>query len=153
MPEVGQDMGNAERIVDKITSVAALVGFTFSLATDLRLISSPPRTTPPTVEVGWDPCMMWEQIPFIVKLAILYWLGLLLTLIVQGFRDRSAPRLLAIAGLIAQGIAVKHDLWFVTSCYTGIRVVGFWGWVFTSALLFLYHTLRRSTPIPKRAER
>ncbi len=126
----------------RITSTIALAAFVFFIAADLRLIPSLLPLPRPASGVSWDPCMIWEQIPFTVKLATLYFVALLVVLIVQGFRKRSVPPVMPIVGLIAIGITVNHELWFVGNCYTGLRAVAFWSWVCTSGLLFLLHVAR-----------
>jgi len=138
------------RISYRITSAAALAGFILFVATDLRLLKLPDTTPVPRVakslaagSVGWDPCMVWEQIPLTVKLSGLFYLGAFAVLIVQGLRNRAAPRLLAVAGLITLAVAANDQRWRVTQCYTSLQVAGFLAWVLTSSLMFLHHVLQR----------
>ncbi len=88
----------------RLTSVLVIAIYVIWAASEALLNSSPTRVLKENLETGviqFDSCLMWEQIPAAVRISNLLWFGSLLALLVQGMRNRSAPRWLAIACLMA----------------------------------------------------
>jgi hypothetical protein len=86
---------------------------------------------------------MWEQIPQTFQVASLVLFAATLAFLIQGFRNRSAPRLLAVAGLIALPIAVQHRLWRILACYGQPARVWYFVEVGAVAMMFLHHIIQR----------
>jgi len=93
--------------------------------------------------IHWDPCSMWEQMPQSARLATLVLFSAALAFLVQGFRNRSAPRWLAVAGLIALPIAVQHRMWWIVSCYGPQARVWYSAAAGAVGLMFLHHIIQR----------
>jgi hypothetical protein len=96
---------------------------------------------------------VWEQMPQSVRLATL---ALFLTapvFLINGFRNASAPRWLAIAGLIALPITVNHRLWWVLSCYGPQARVWYFVEAGVIAIMFLHHIVQRPASLQPQAVR
>jgi hypothetical protein len=145
--ELTFDKGAAMRIRYRISSGVVLVAVGLLIASALLPISAlHPTVAKPAAEggaVGWNPCLMWEQIAPTVRLAALALLGAFFVHLVQGLRNRPAPRWLGIAGLIALGLTVNQQFWQVMRCYTALDTLLFFVWVAAVGLMFLHHIAQR----------
>ena len=137
-----QRMKLSYRLTSGVVLVILLLGVTIG-----SLAPSPlPQVSPPTSEqgaVGFDPCGMWRQIPPIERLSVLLFLGSLLVLMVQGLRNREAPRWLALGNLITLGLLAKYEWWQVSHCYTKLDIGTCFVSVSALVLMCLHRILRR----------
>lgn len=90
-----------------------------------------------------DLCTMWEQVPAALRISTLLCFGSLLVLLIQGMRNRSVPRWLAIACLITLIPTVNHELWRVQQCYTTLSKVGFWVCISATVLMCFHQMFQR----------
>jgi hypothetical protein len=104
---------------------------------------SVPTTVSGTGIVQFDPCMMLDQIPASVRLDTFVWCGSFLALLVQGMRNRSAPRWLALVCLVALGPIVSQEYWRLQHCYTKLGTGIFWIWISAVSLMCLHQILQR----------
>ena len=67
--------------------------------------------------VGWDLCStIDDQFEMMPKLVTLVWLGAYIVFIVHGLRNRSGPRWLAIAGVLALFLSIESHWWRISNC-------------------------------------
>jgi len=140
------------KISYRTSSVAVILVIAGSFAVPESLMVRP-RISAGSVNEGvitFDPCSMWEQIGWTIRLAALIWFGTFLPLFVQGLRNRTLPRFLAVVCLIAFGWSLRNQLWRVQHCQSNFGVGVYAVWVATVALMCLHHVLQRdpSTSIP-----
>jgi len=99
--------------------------------------------------VGWDPCSavddQWETMP---KLVTLVWLGAATVFTIQGLRNRSGPRWLAIAGVLALFSSIKRDWRISAGCYSSGSVAMFFLWAGIVGLMFLHHAVQSHVTFP-----
>ncbi|WP_321477418.1 hypothetical protein [uncultured Paludibaculum sp.] len=74
------------------------------------------------------------------KLAVLVGSAAFLIFLVQGLRNRTGPRYLAMAGLSAVPLAVLGDWWRIgAGCYSTGGMVCAFTWLGSVSLMFLHH--------------
>ena len=94
--------------------------------------------------IQFDPCGMWiSQMPMTVIIPGLFFSVSMPILLVQGMRNRSVSRWLAVASLISLGPVVNDQLWMVQHCYSTLGVVGFWVCNAAVALMCLHQIVQR----------
>ena len=86
-----------------------------------------------------------------MRLATLLCFGAFPVCLVQGLRNRPAPRWLGIAGLIALPVVVNHQLWRMRLCSTAPHPIADFIWVATIWLMFLHHAIQRQAKAGKEA--
>src|SRR5712691_11115297 len=82
---------------------AALGSLALPIASEF-LPPAPPRPRPVSVVSGsvvWDPCTLWVQLDPMYRLIALVWLGAYVVFTIRGLRNRSGPRWLGVAGVLA----------------------------------------------------
>jgi hypothetical protein len=138
--ETSASTKNAVKISYRWSTGAALLSIAMSILTGIFFHRSPESTVASTV--GWDPCMMWEQMAVTVRLSALLCFGSFLVLIVQGLRNRSVPRLLSVVGLISFGVVTQHALWREMRCDTQPGQVAFFIWIAAAVLMCLHQIVQ-----------
>ena len=135
------------KISYRVTSGSVLIVFILIEAIELLFQKSPEPKTASTVGeavvVGWNPCMMGEQLSPIVRLSYLVWFGTFVVVIVQGLRNRPVARWLSIVSLIALGITVNHVRWEWIHCYIRPSLTTFLVWVFAVTLMCVHQIVQR----------
>jgi hypothetical protein len=139
------------RISYRLTAIAFLIVY---VAPPIATSFFPSPPTPPAAStpsdpgtVTWDPCILWEQIPTLVRLSTVTLFISFLTVLIQGLRNRPAPRWAPILALLTLGPAINHQLWRVHACYSNVQTATFWISNSAIALLCIHHLLPRR-PIP-----
>lgn len=131
----------------RVTSSVFVISYVLVIASQLLVNGLRGHESATVDEVGvaqFDPCTMWEQMPATVVLSSIVWFVSFVILLVQGLRNRSAPRWLAITCLVALGPTVNHNLsWRLQHCYTKVGRVGFWICVSAVGLMCLHQILQR----------
>jgi hypothetical protein len=134
------------KISYRLTSGAALGALALPMVSAF-LPSPPPRHLPMPVgtgEVGFDLCHVWVQLDPMCKLLVWVWFGAYVVFAVQGLRNRSGPRWLAIAGLPALFLWIQSDWWRISAgCYSTGSVILMFVWAGTVSLMFLHHAIAR----------
>jgi hypothetical protein len=132
------------KISYRITSVVVLVvtAGLFAVPDSLTVRPSVPSTGPEHRASAFDPCSMWIQMGLLVQLVALVWIGTLLSLWVQGLRNRTLPRIVAIVSLVALGFKVRNEAWRAP-CYSNTAIGLSAIWVTAVALMCLHHLLQR----------
>ncbi len=123
----------------RLTSGAALG------AVALAIVSSfLPRATG---TVGSVLCStMDDQFDTMPKLVLLVWLGAYFVFAVQGLRNRSGPRWLAIAGVLALFLPIATDWWRISAgCYGTAGVAVRFLVAGIVSLMFLHHAVQPRT--------
>src|SRR5215475_1451144 len=90
------------RISYRFTSGAAIASLALPI-TETFLPAAPQRPRPVPLEPGevnWAPCSVWFQLDPMDRLIALVWFGAYIVFAFQGLRNRSAPRWLAVAGVL-----------------------------------------------------
>lgn len=132
------------KISYRTSSVAVVLVFVGMFAIPESLMMRPRISTVPTSDfVGFDTCFMWEQIAWTIRLAALVWFGTFLPLLVQGLRNRTLPRLIAVVCLIAFGWNIQSQLWRVQHCQSNFGIGVYAVWVATVALMCFHHVFQR----------
>ena len=133
------------RISYRISSVAVLLVFLGMFLLPESLLVRPRAPTKALVEgtVSFDPCMMWEQISLLIRLSVLVWLPTFLSLFVQGFRNRTIPRMVAIVSFIAFCVSSFHQFWRVQRCEANLGIFVFSVWVAVVGLACVHHIIQR----------
>ena len=129
--------------VPSIAIVPVVVGM---IVVPGSLMVRPPTPTTRVLEdgaVSFDPCSAWEQIGFLTKLSALVWIGTFLPLFIQGLRNRTLPRVVAVVSLIAFALSLRDQLWRVQHCDSHVGIAVFAVWVSTVGLLCLHHIFQR----------
>jgi len=125
------------RVPYRLTSGAALSALALTLVASF--VPRAPRAA------GFDPCSIiddqWNMMP---KLPTLVWLGAYVLFSVQGLRNRSGPRWLAIAGLLAGVLSslVEVSKHIRFGCYTKDGLVLSLMWFGFAMIMFLHHAVR-----------
>jgi len=122
----------------RITSLAALA------ATALLCLSG--LLPGPRRPVSFDPCMLWVQVPFLVKLATALLFYAFLVFLLQGIRNRPGPRWLAVVGLCSLLVLAHDRLWWWQSCSTPSHIAIDCLWGAAMSTMLLHHALQ-----PRRA--
>src|ERR1035441_5867865 len=97
----------------RLTSGAALAALALPIVSAF-LPGSTPRLRPVPLQdgsIGWDPCFLWVQLHPMAKLVALVWLAAYVMFTLWGIRNRSGPRWLAVAGILAPSLWVQSQLW------------------------------------------
>ncbi len=139
------------RVPYRVTSSLVIAGLV------LLILSSylpPPKEDSPSLPDGtvqWDPCNLWVTYTAMHSLQVLISFAAILLFGVQGMRNRTGPRWLAIAGLLAF-IPVVEDTWWTASarCDGNPHPIALLIWYGCLALMLLHHALqpadRQSAP-------
>jgi hypothetical protein len=96
-------------------------------------------------DAGWDPCTVDDQFDTMPKLVTLVWLGAYAVVTVRGLRNRSGPRWLAIAGMLALFLSIESSWRISAGCYSRGSVAIFFLWAGIVSLLFLHHAVQPQT--------
>jgi hypothetical protein len=133
------------RISYRLTAIAFLIVY---VAPPI-IASYLPSPADASTHSDWDPCfsVVWEQMPVMAKLSITTLFISFLTVLIQGLRNRPAPRWAPILALLAIGPTINHQLWRVHACYSNVQTATFWISNSAIALLCIHHLLPRR-PIP-----
>jgi hypothetical protein len=128
------------KIPYRLTSSAALGALALSIAESF--VPRAPRAA------GFELCGLiddqWETMP---KLVALVCLGAYVVFTVQGLRNRSGPRWLAIAGVPALVLALVEQSERVRSgCYTKAGLVWFLILLSAAMIMFLHHAVQPRIP-------
>uniref|UniRef100_Q01TR6 Transmembrane protein n=1 Tax=Solibacter usitatus (strain Ellin6076) TaxID=234267 RepID=Q01TR6_SOLUE len=131
----------------RLTSGAALVSLTLPIL-DMVLPPAPLRlrSIPSSGgAVGWDPCTLVAQPGPMYKLIAFVWFGAYVVFILKGLRNRSGPRWLGVAGILALPLWIESDWWRVSAgCVSNRSVTILLLWAGIVALMFLHHVIRPS---------
>lgn len=122
----------------RVSSGAVLVAF----AADF-VVGTWFHGTPPPRATGFDPCHLWVQMGVMEKLSPLVCFVSSVVLLVQGLRNRPAPRWLAVSGLVALPVSVWLSLWRVMPCYGGPAKTSFFLCIVALIWMHLHHLLQR----------
>ncbi len=93
--------------------------------------------------VGFDLCTAWEQIGGLIRLSALIWSATFLYLLVQGLRNRTVPRVIAIISIVASAPSVRNQLWRVQHCQSNLGIALFWVWIMVVGLMCVHHIIQR----------
>ena len=108
------------------------------VATGLLMVCS---FLPAPPQNGIGNCL-WVQIAFAEKLAGVVWFGAFVIHVAVGLRNLPAPRWLSIAGAIALGVTVNHQLWRIEHCSAAPYAVAYFIWAAMIGLMFLHHAMQ-----------
>lgn len=142
-------MVRAMRIPYRFTSaIAATACFALILA---DLLPKPPQLAPaPKVTVtspnaiSFNPCMMWPQIGPVERLVGAILMGAFVLFVVQGFRNRSPRRWIALAGVAGLPIFISYNGWWIRAvCFGRIHLWTLGAWSLTTMAMFLHHAIVR----------
>ena len=129
------------KIPYKATSGAALGALALLFVPSAWMpVPSPPRSE------GWDVVCgliddQWDTTP---KLLVAVWLGAYVVFVRQGLRNRSGPRWLAIAGLLALFLWIEsQSLWISGACGSPARATHVFLWAGIVSVMFLHHGFQR----------
>jgi hypothetical protein len=127
------------KIPYRLTSSAALGAL--ALAMVVAFLPRGPRAA------GWDPCsMVDDQFGTMPKLVTLVSLGVYVAFTIRGLCNRSGPRWLAIAGVLALFLSIKSDRWRISAgCYSSGSMAIFFLWAGIVSLMFLHHAVQPQT--------
>ena len=88
---------------------------------------------------------MWVQQTATERLGIFVCLGAFVLFAVQGLRNRSGPRWLAIAGLPGLLFAILSDWWRISAgCYDAVSLTLSSFWVVATGAMFFHHAAQPS---------
>ncbi len=130
----------------RITSGAALASLSLPIL-EMFLPPAPlrPRPVPPSGgAVGWDPCTLWVQLDPMYKLIALVWFGSYVVFTFQGLRNKSGPRWLGVAGILALFLWIQSDWWRVSAgCVSDRSLTILLLWAGIVSLMFIHHVIQR----------
>jgi hypothetical protein len=133
------------KISYRVTSIAVVLVVVGMIVVPGSMTMRPP--TPARISadgsVSFDPCASWEQTGWLIRLSALAWIGTFLPLFVQGLRNRTMPRVVAIVSLIAFGLSLHNQLWRVQRCDSNVGIGLGAAWVVAVGLMCLHHVLQR----------
>jgi hypothetical protein len=133
------------RISYRVSSIAVLLVFGGMFLLPESSMVRPRAHTRSLVDgsASFDPCFMLEESGWLIRLSVLIWIGTFLYLFVQGFRNRTVPRLVAITSLVAFGLSLHNRFWTVQHCDSNLGIVVFWVWIMAMGLLCVHHIIQR----------
>jgi hypothetical protein len=102
----------------------------------------PPGGTQGVVEPGvarWDPCSLRVEYGSMHRLVLLVAFGTVGVFTVQGLRNRSGPRWLAIVGLLSLVLGVEED-WWELPCYRTASLASLFACLGAAGVMLLHHT-------------
>lgn len=137
---------NHVRVSYRVTSALVVGTYALLIASNLLFAWLRPPVAPPVVGAGafqFDPCAMWDQMPATELVSNMAWFGSFTVVLVQGLRNRSAPRWLAVLCLVVLGPTINYQLWNVKHCLTTFNTVGFWVCTCEVALMCLHQIVQR----------
>ena len=132
------------RVSYRWSSGLVIVAYGLSLVSDSLFGMAKPAK----LGLGWDPCSSWEQSRLLFTLSKLICTIAVPTMLVQGLRNRAAPRWLAILAFPAVFLVSQHWLWRVQSCYSTAGTTGFWVDVSALCIMCLHHIIQRPVTRP-----
>ena len=137
------------RISYRVSSVAVLLVFVGMFLLPESLLVRPRAPAKDVVEgtVGIGPCTTWEQISGFIRLSALVWLATFLSLFVQGLRNRTVPRMVAIVSLIAFCLGPLDQLGRIQYCEADLGIFIFWVWIAAVALICVHHIIQRPVTV------
>src|ERR1019366_4010030 len=127
------------RISYRVSSIAVLLVFGGMFLLPASLIMRPRTLTMALV----DPCAMWQQIVWLIRLSALVWFATFLSLFVQGLRNRTVPRVVAIVSFIAFCLGPVNQLWRVQHCEANLGIVVFSVWITVVGVTCVHHIIQR----------
>jgi hypothetical protein len=127
------------KIPYRLTSGATLGALALGMA--VEFLARAPRAA------GWDPCsMVDDQFGTMPELVRLVSLGAYVAFTIRGLCNRSGPRWLAIAGVLALFLSIKSDWWRISAgCYSSGSMATFFLWAGIVSLMFLHHAVQPQT--------
>ena len=126
------------KIPYRLTSSAALGALALSIVASF--LPRAPRAA------GFDLCStLDDQFETMPKLVALVWLGAYVVFTVQGLRNRSGPRWLAIAGVPALFLSIESHWWRTSNCSSSGSVAILFLWAGIVSLMFLHHAVQPQT--------
>jgi hypothetical protein len=133
------------RISYRVTSIAVVLVVVGMFIAPESLMVRPPAPTRALGEgiISFDPCSMWEQIGWLIRLAALVWIVTFLPLFLRGLWNRTLPRMVAAISLIAFGLSLRNQVWQVEHCESNVGIGMFAAWVIAVGLLCIHHVLQR----------
>jgi hypothetical protein len=130
------------RVQYRYSSGAVLLIIVMPLASALLPIEALHRTESNSTSGTWNPCFMWEQVPPLVRISVLVYAVAFIVHLIQGLRNRAAPRWLGIAGLVSLAVTARSQLWRVMGCYSGFDKIAFFLYIAFLGLMFLHHVVQ-----------
>ena len=133
------------RISYRVSSIAVLlvvVGM-FLLPESLMIRPRAPAKAVVEGAVGFDLCTAWGQSGWLIRLSVLVWIGTFLYLFVEGIRNRTVPRAVAIVSFVAFGLSLHNRLWRVQHCESILGIVAFSVWIMAVGLMCVHHIIQR----------
>jgi hypothetical protein len=91
--------------------------------------------------IPFHPCFMWEQISWTIRLATLVWLVTFVLLLVQGLRNRTLPRAVAVVSLTAFFLTLQDQPFRALHYRSNFGIAVFTTWVLAVALLSFLHAV------------
>jgi uncharacterized membrane protein YhaH (DUF805 family) len=133
------------KISYRVASIAVVLAVVLQFIVPESMFVRPRIPTGQNAEgtISFDPCFMWEQIAWTIRLATFVWLGTFLPLLVQGLRNRTLPRLVAVVSLIAFFLSLQDQPFRVLHCQSNFGISVFLTWVLAVALLCFQHAVQR----------
>ena len=129
--------------VSSIALVLVVIGM-FLLPNSILVRPIAPTRTLVDGMVSFDPCFTtWEESGWLIRLSVLVWIGTFLYLFVQGLRNRTVPRAVAIVSFLAFVLSLHNRLWRVQNCGSGLGIVVFWVWIMAVVLMCVQHIIQR----------
>ena len=115
----------------------------------ISILTPAPKPEPaPAGAVNWDPCSMCMQPPQPVQIATLTFVFGLVTVLIQGLRNRPAPQWVALLAIVALGLMAKHALSLERLCHPNAGAA--WLFVGVTMLLCVHHLLPRQSHVAAR---
>jgi hypothetical protein len=133
------------KISYRVTSIAIVLVVVGMIVVPGSMTMRPPAPTRASGDgvVSFDPCLMWEQLGWLIRLSALVWIGTFLPLFVQGLRNRTMPRVVAVVSLIAFGLSLHNQVWRVQHCGSNVGIGLFAVWVVAVGMMCLHHVFQR----------
>jgi hypothetical protein len=88
---------------------------------------------------AFDPCTMWVTVHWTYRLPRALWLVTFAIVMVQGLRNRTTSRTIALVSLASLGVTIHYEWWEVSRCSSRFGVASFIFCTSTIALLCLLH--------------
>ena len=79
----------------------------------------------------------------LIQFAALVWFATFLSLLVQGIRNRTVPRVVPIVSLIASAPSLRNQLWRTQHCDVNLGIVVSWVWIMAVGLMCFHHLIQR----------
>ena len=134
------------RLNFRFAASLALIAMGLAIGVESVLPESPAPTWSPNPSrvLTIDLCQMVEQIPVSARAAGLAAFLSIIASLFQGFRNRAAPRWLAVAGLVALPLVIHREWWRIAACHSGARKIAEATWLCAAMLLLAHHAFHRT---------